>query len=170
VTSTLTVDPPRFRTMLGQFASGIVLVTGSDDDGPVGFTCQSFCSVSLDPPLVSFCVGSTSTSYPRIRRSGSFAVNVLAQDQQGLSRRFAQPDTDRWSGVARRPGPGGNPLVAGALAWLDCTITAEHPAGDHTIVVGRVEALGVEALGSDGDAPTEPLVFFRGRYRGLAAC
>lgn len=163
MTATLSVDPPRFRTLLGQFASGIVLVTGSDEDGPVGFTCQSFCSVSLDPPLVSFCVGSDSTSYPRIRRSGRFAVNVLAEDQQQLSRRFAQPDTDRWSGVAWRPGPTGNPLVAGALGWLDCTITAEHPAGDHTIVVGRVEALG-----NDPDAPTEPLVFFRGQYRALA--
>lgn len=164
MTSTLSVDPPRFRTLLGQFASGIVLVTGSDEDGPVGFTCQSFSSVSLDPPLVSFCVGSASTSYPRIRRSGGFAVNVLAADQQRLSRRFAQPDTDRWSGVPWRPGPTGNPLVAGTLAWLDCTITAEHPAGDHTIVVGRVEALG-----SDEGAATEPLVFFRGQYRGLTA-
>jgi flavin reductase (DIM6/NTAB) family NADH-FMN oxidoreductase RutF len=164
VTSTLSVEPPRFRTLLGQFASGIVLVTGSDEDGPVGFTCQSFCSVSLDPPLVSFCVGSASASYPRIRRSGGFAVNVLAEDQQGLSRRFAQPDTDRWSGVAWRSGPGGNPWVTGALAWLDCTIVAEHPAGDHTIVVGRVEALG-----NDEGAATEPLVFFRGQYRRLAS-
>ena len=164
MTATLSVQPPRFRTLLGQFASGIVLVTASDENGPVGFTCQSFCSVSLDPPLVSFCVGSASASYPRIRRTGGFAVNVLAEDQQGLSRRFAQPGADRWSGVVWRPSPAGNPLVAGALGWLDCTITAEHPTGDHTIVVGRVQALG-----NDADAATEPLVFFRGQYRGLAA-
>lgn len=164
MTATLSAQPPRFRTLLGQFASGIVLVTASDENGPVGFTCQSFCSISLDPPLVSFCVGSASASYPRIRRTGGFAVNVLAEDQQGLSRRFALPDTDRWSGVAWRSGPGGNPWVAGALAWLDCTITAEHPAGDHTLVLGRVEALG-----GDEDPASAPLVFHRGRYRGLAA-
>lgn len=164
MTSTLSIDPPRFRTLLGQFASGIVLVTGSDRDGPVGFTCQSFYSVSLDPPLVSFCVGCASTSYPRIRQGGGFAVNVLTRDQHALAGRFAQTGADRWAGVAWRPSPAGNPLVEGALGWLDCTIVAEHPAGDHFIVVGRVESLG-----DDADRPAEPLVFFRGEYRSLAS-
>lgn len=162
MTSTLSVDPPRFRTVLGQFSSGVVLITAAGPDGPVGFTCQSFASVSLDPPLVSFCVGATSTSYPHIRRTGSFTVNVLGRHQESVSRRFARTGVDRWAGVAWRPGPAGNPLVEGTLAWLDCTIVAEHGAGDHTVVIGRVDSLG----GDEG--PADPLVFYRGEYRTLA--
>lgn len=152
-------SPDEMRRVLGSFASGVVVVTGDDDGIPVGITCQSFASVSLDPPLVLFCPARTSLSWPRIQASGRFVVNVLAGDQQDLCDRFAVRGGDKFAGVAWEPTPWG-PSLPGALATVHCLVEAVHPGGDHHIVVGRVEQLVTHR--EDG-----PLVFFRGAY-GLA--
>lgn len=153
----VSVSEAHYRHVLGHFASGLAIVTASTPAGPVGFTCQSFSAVSIDPPLVLLCPGTTSTTWPRVRATGAFAVNILAAEQAALSREFARAVTDRFSGVAWRPGPvAGAPIIDGVLTWLECRIDAEHPAGDHHIVLGRV--LAMEA--TDG----EPLIFFRGAF------
>lgn len=156
------IDQKLFRSILGSFASGVTVITGHDEQGPIGFTCQSFYSVSVDPPLVSFSVMKTSTTYPRIRETGRFTVNVLAHDQEAVSNQFAQKGGDKWAGIPWSTAAQGNPVLDGALAWLDCTIFAEHDAGDHYIVIGRVTELGASR-----SAHAEPLLYFRGRYREL---
>ncbi|MFF0478327.1 flavin reductase family protein [Streptomyces sp. NPDC004284] len=153
------VDPGEFRRVLGHFASGVTVMTALDADGPTGFACQSFASLSLDPPLVVFMVARTSTTWPRIAAAGTFCVNILGADQGGLCRSFAVSGADKFAGVEWVPAPvTGSPRLAGAPAWVDCTITAVHTGGDHLIVVGRVESLGAE----DGEG--EPLLFHRGRF------
>ncbi|MFE7761246.1 flavin reductase family protein [Streptomyces sp. NPDC057438] len=128
---------------------------------PAGFACQSFSSLSLEPPLVAFMVGRTSTTWPRIARAGVFCVNVLGADQGELCRRFAVSGVDKFAGVAHTPAPvTGSPRLTGAAAWIDCTIHAVHTGGDHLIVVGRVEAL-------DADDGTAPLLFHKGRFGQL---
>ncbi|WP_405565437.1 flavin reductase family protein [Streptomyces sp. NBC_01180] len=150
------VDPGEFRRVLGHFASGVTVITAHDDEGPAGFACQSFASLSLDPPLVAFMVARTSTTWPRIAQAGSFCVNILGADQGGLCRAFAVSGADKFSGVAHEPAPAtGSPLLTGVPAWIDCRIHAVHTGGDHLIVVGRVETLG-------GAAEGEPLLFHRG--------
>ncbi|WOF22469.1 flavin reductase family protein [Microbacterium betulae] len=156
------LDPRRFRNALGHYASGITIVTGHDGHEPIGFTCQSFYSVSVDPPLVSFSVMKSSTTYPRIRETGRFAVNVLASDQISVSSQFARKGTDKWAGVDWSPATSGDPVIAGVLLWIDTELWAEYDAGDHWIVVGRVTELGPE----DGDAGA-PLLFYKGEYRHL---
>ncbi|HTF11258.1 MAG TPA: flavin reductase family protein [Asanoa sp.] len=154
------VEALRMRQVLGHFPSGVTVVTGSDGGGPAGFACQSFHALSLDPPLVCFCVGRSSTTWPRIRASGRFAVNILGVGHEQLSRAFARSGGDKFDGVDWSPSPLGSPLLAEAVAWVDCRIGDVYAGGDHEIVVGAVTAL--EASGG------EPLVFFRGEYRGLA--
>ncbi|MFE0453413.1 flavin reductase family protein [Streptomyces sp. NPDC058914] len=156
------VDPGEFRRVLGSFATGVTVVTAPAAEAgepPAGFACQSFSSLSLDPPLVAFMVGRTSTTWPRIARAGVFCVNVLSAAQAGLCRAFAVSGADKFAGVAYDTAPAsGSPRLAGALAWIDCTVHAVHTGGDHLIVVGRVNALGA----ADEDAP--PLLFHRGRF------
>ncbi|GAB2754095.1 flavin reductase family protein [Streptomyces bullii] len=162
------VDQREFRRVLGHFASGVTVVTapaGRDEDSPAGFACQSFSSLSLDPPLVAFMVGRTSTTWPRIARAGVFCVNVLGAHQSALCRAFAVSGTDKFAGVAHDAAPvTGSPRLTGALAWIDCTIHAVHTGGDHLIVVGRVAALGTGEAAGTGD----PLVFHQGRFARLA--
>lgn len=158
------IEPLRFREALGHYASGITVVTSFIDDQPIGFTCQSFYSVSMSPPLVSFSVMSNSASYPRIRQAGRFAVNILSDEQVGISNQFARRGTDKWHGVEWQSSPLGNPLIAGSLHWLDCEIHAEHAAGDHLIVIGEVKALNLQEAGA-----TQPLLYFKGQYCNLAA-
>ncbi|MFB7425194.1 flavin reductase family protein [Streptomyces hydrogenans] len=153
------VDPAEFRRVLGHFASGVTLVTTVDGAGPTGFACQSFASLSLDPPLVAFMVARTSTTWPRIAAAGTFCVNILGADQGPLCRAFAVSGADKFAGVEWSPAPvTGAPRLPGSPAWIDCAITAVHTGGDHLVVVGRVEALGAD----DGHA--EPLLFHRGRF------
>lgn len=152
----------RFRDVLGCFASGITVVTSISGGEPVGMTCQSFSSVSLDPPLVLFVPARSSRAWPLIQRAGRFCVNILAADQADVSTRMATKDIDKFAGLPWRPSPvTGSPVLDGALAHLDCTIHAVHEGGDHYIVVGRVEHLEQ----ADGAAVTEPLLYFQGRYR-----
>ncbi|MGW2862652.1 flavin reductase family protein [Streptomyces sp. NPDC001205] len=152
------VDPAEFRRVLGQFATGITVITAEDADGPTGFACQSFASLSLDPPLVAFMVARTSTTWPRIARAGAFCVNVLGAGQGALCRGFAVSGADKFAGVGHDAAPAtGSPRIDRVPAWIDCRVHAVHTGGDHLIVVGRVEALGT---GDDA----EPLLFHRGRF------
>src|SRR6476661_6514065 len=151
----------RFRDVLGRFASGVTVVTSMSGGEPVGMTCQSFSSVSLEPPLVLFIPAKSSRSWPLIQRAGRFCVNLLAADQAGLSNTMASRGADKFAEVGWTPSPAtGSPMLHGALAHVDCTIHAAHEAGDHYVVIGRVVDL-VEGDGSD----TEPLLFYRGEYR-----
>ncbi|HSK33770.1 MAG TPA: flavin reductase family protein [Propionicimonas sp.] len=156
------IDPRAFRDVLGLYASGITIITGHDEQGPIGFTCQSFYSISTAPPLISFSVMKTSTTYPRIRQTGRFAVNVLAHHQQGVSNQFARKGTDKWAGIRRGSTRAGNPVLEDTLMWLDCEIRAEHDAGDHLIVLGRVVEMGPATRHAH-----EPLLYYQGRYRRL---
>jgi len=161
--SSTAIEPLRFREALGHYASGITVITSNIEGEPIGFTCQSFHSVSMNPPLVSFNVMSVSGSYPKIRQAGRFAVNILSDEQVGISNQFAQRGADKWRGVEWKESPLGNPLIAGSLHWLDCEIHAEHAAGDHLIVIGEVKALDLQEATS-----TKPLLYFKGQYRNIA--
>lgn len=156
------VDRGVFRRVLGNFATGVTVVTappGEGETSPAGFACQSFSSLSLDPPLVAFMVGRTSATWPRIARAGVFCVNVLGAEQAELCRAFAVSGADKFAGVTYDAAPvSGSPRLAGTLAWIDCAIHAVHTGGDHLIVVGRVNDLGA----SDTDEP--PLLFHKGRF------
>jgi flavin reductase (DIM6/NTAB) family NADH-FMN oxidoreductase RutF len=154
-------DAKDFRHALGRFATGIMVVTGVGRDGrPVGVTVNAFSSVSLDPPLVLFCLGRQASTYSALAEGERFAVNILAEDQRALSDRFAGKAEDKFAGLDYEQGAGGCPLLAGALGWLECRREATHDGGDHGIVVGRVEGL---RAGGDG----RPLLYFRGAYRTL---
>ena len=157
-TAAPTIDSARFRQVLGHFCSGIVIVTGIDGGDPVGLTCQSFSSVSLEPPLILFCPGKSSSSWPRIRTSGAFAVNILSADQEDVSRVFATKEADKFRSIGWKPGATGSPIINDALASIDCRIEEEYEAGDHTIVVGRVSELHLT------DDQPGPLLFYRGGY------
>ncbi|WP_426126636.1 flavin reductase family protein [Pseudomonas sp. DWP1b1] len=158
------IEPLSFREALGHYASGITVITSHVDEEPIGFTCQSFYSVSMNPPLVSFSVMSNSASYPKIRQAGRFAVNILSAEQVRISNQFARRGTDKWHGIEWQESPLGNPVIAGSLHWLDCEIHAEHVAGDHLIVIGEVKALD---LAKEAVA-TRPLLYFKGQYCNIA--
>jgi flavin reductase (DIM6/NTAB) family NADH-FMN oxidoreductase RutF len=123
---------------------------------------NSFTSVSLEPPLVLFCAGAESETWPRIRAAERFCVNVLGHHQRQLAVSFARKGTDRYEGVELVERAGGPPRLAGAIAHIDCRIWAEHPGGDHTIVVGEVLELAV--ADEDAAALEQPLIFYRGGY------
>jgi 3-hydroxy-9,10-secoandrosta-1,3,5(10)-triene-9,17-dione monooxygenase reductase component len=150
-------DSAHFRAVLGHFCTGISIITAIDDNDPVGLTCQSFTSVSLEPALVGFVPAKTSTSWPRIERSGKFCVNVLSEDQEELCRVFATTGTDKFRGVGWHPGESGSPIIHSVLAWIDCRIETVHEAGDHLIVIGSVLELNATQGG-------KPLLFYRGGY------
>lgn len=154
----------RFRDVLGRFASGVTVVAGVSNGEPVGMTCQSFSSVSLDPPLVLFIPAKSSRAWPLIQRSGRFCVNFLAADQADLSNTMASRGTDKFADVKWTPAPEtGSPMLEGALAHLDCVIHAVHEAGDHYVVIGRVLDLVTDP--STDQAELDPLLFYRGKYR-----
>jgi 3-hydroxy-9,10-secoandrosta-1,3,5(10)-triene-9,17-dione monooxygenase reductase component len=152
----------QFRDVLGRFASGVTVVTSTSGGEPVGMTCQSFSSVSLDPPLVLFIPAKTSRAWPLIQRSGRFCVNFLGADQAELSNTMASRGVDKFAGVDWTAATEtGSPVLPGTLGHVDCTIHAVHEAGDHFVVIGRV----LELAASDVD---EPLLFFQGKYRTTA--
>lgn len=158
--------PAEFRAAMGRFCSGVVIVTGLQDEQPVGFTAQSFVSLSLEPPLVAVCPAKSGVSWPRIRDGGHFGINVLSTAQRELCSRFARSGGTRFAGVDWEPGLTGSPRLPGVLGFVDCRLEAEHEAGDHTIAIGRVIDLRV---GTDDHSP---LLFYRGSYggyRGLPA-
>jgi flavin reductase (DIM6/NTAB) family NADH-FMN oxidoreductase RutF len=154
-------DQDEFRRVLGQFATGVTIITAMADGEPAGVAANSFTSVSLDPPLVLFCVARTSSTWPRIEKARRFAVNILGEHQEELCRLFATKGVDRFANTEWHIGVGGSPVLHDTLAYLDCEFWAEYDGGDHIIVVGRVLDLGLTH-----DAG--PLVFFRGKYGRLA--
>ncbi len=154
-------DAAKFRQVLGHFPTGVTVITAAGENGPVGLAVGSFASVSLDPPLVAFFPDRGSASWPRIEASGSFCVNVLAEDQEDVCRRFASKADDKFAGLGWKPAGSGAPRLDGVLAWIDCDIESVTEAGDHFCVTGRVRALEV---GHDGG----PLLFFRGGYGRFA--
>lgn len=152
------LDSIDFRRALGHFATGVTVATARGLDArPVGITANSFASVSLEPPLVLWCLARRSPSLPHFARAERFGISVLAADQRHLSIRFAQPGIERFEGVALRNGLAGVPLIAGAIATFDCRRSAIHDGGDHVIIVGEVERYAYT-----GGAP---LVFHSGIYR-----
>ena len=153
----LTPDAATYRTVLGHFATGVVIVTALDGDEPVGMACNSFSSVSLEPPLVLFCAAKSSSTWPRIETSGKWAANILDEDGEEVCRLFAQKGADRFARIAYTPGRTGSPILEDALAFVDCETIDKHDAGDHVIVVGRVVELGYQHEG-------KPLLFYRGGY------
>jgi 3-hydroxy-9,10-secoandrosta-1,3,5(10)-triene-9,17-dione monooxygenase reductase component len=154
------VDQQALRRVCGCFVTGVTVVTSSTPKHPVGITINSFTSVSLDPPLVLFCIHEQSTILGAIRAAEIFAVNILAEEQADLCRTFATPGAVRFAGVSLRPGLTGAPILTETLAYLDCQVRSLHPAGDHWIVLGEVLDLG---LLRDG----RPLTFFRSSYPRL---
>ncbi|MFG1357692.1 flavin reductase family protein [Xanthobacter pseudotagetidis] len=156
-------DPLALRRVLGHFATGVAVVTADGGAaGMVGMTMSSFNSVSLDPPLVLFSVARSALSLPALRGAEGYGISILGRHQEHLSNRFARPLQDKWGGVEVRRGEGRVPLIAGALAHLECVPYACHEGGDHEVFIARVLRFSA-AEGGD------PLIFFGGRYHALAS-
>lgn len=153
----------KFRDVLGLFCSGVTVVTSVSEGKPVGMTCQSFSSVSLEPPLIMFSPAKTSRAWPLMRRAGYFCVNILASDQSELSNGMATKGDEKFDGVGRSTAATGAPVIEGVLGYIDCTVHQVVEAGDHYIVVGQVKEL---SFGDASGASTkvDPLLFFQGRY------
>ncbi|MFI7667662.1 flavin reductase family protein [Nocardia sp. NPDC049526] len=152
------INTRHFRNVLGHFPTSVVAITTLDDDQrPHGFIVGTFTSVSLDPPLVSFLVDTSSTTLQRIRETGRFCANALAGNQEHVSRRMASRGGDRFEGVTWQSSALGNPVLDGVVAWVDCTVAQIVEIGDHVLVVGQVHELRVESVRT-------PLLFFRGGY------
>lgn len=154
-------DPRQLRDAFGCFMTGVTVVTAMRDGRPLGFTANSFSSVSLDPPLLLVSIANRSANLAAFAEGPGFAVNILSEAQKDLSARFARPSEDRFADLYWREGPTGNPLLAGVSAWFDCTLDQAVAAGDHTILIGRIA--GFEAT----DAPG--LGYYRGAYVTPAA-
>jgi len=161
-----------FRQVLGHFCTGVTVITTVDADGPAGFTCQSFAAVSLDPPLVLFCPGRSSATWPRISRAGHFCANVLADEQRELARVFAgrgpgggargaAGGAGKFDGVGWSPGLTGSPVLTGSLAVVECRLGDIFDGGDHELVTGRVVAMEV----GEGS----PLLFYRSGFGRFAS-
>jgi 3-hydroxy-9,10-secoandrosta-1,3,5(10)-triene-9,17-dione monooxygenase reductase component len=151
------VDAGRFRETLGRFATGVALITAGADGAPLGLLANSLAAVSLSPPLVSFCPSRDSSTWRRMRRARRFGVNLLRAQHEDFVRRAAPPGAERFAGIDWRLTPRGVPRLDDALAFIDCAIVAEHVAGDHWIVVGRVEDARIDPAGM-------PLVFWASRF------
>ncbi len=153
----MSFDVVQFKDAMSRFATGVTIVTGMEGDEPVGFSCQSFVSLSIDPPFVAVAPGRSSTSWPRIARSGSFCVNVLGEHQEELCRGFAVSGGKKFDGVEWRSSSiTGSPILEGSIAWVDCEVDLVHDAGDHELIMGRVLDLGTEA--------GLPLLFYRREF------
>ncbi len=156
------IDPRAFRQVLGQFCTGITVITTMVDGVPHGFACQSFAALSLDPPLVLFCPTRASRSWKAIQASGVFCVNILSEQQREVCVRFGSREPDKFAGVDWTPSGLGSPVLGGSLAHIDCTVASVHDGGDHFVVFGSVRSLS--------EVPTvkpRPLLFYRGEYTGI---
>ncbi|MFE7225635.1 flavin reductase family protein [Nocardioides sp. NPDC057577] len=150
-------SPLEMRAAMGGFATGVTVVTGIEDGEPVGFACQSFASVSLDPPLVLFCADHRGRAWPRIQRSGRFTVNVLGEDQTDLCQRFGSSRGRKFEDLAWEPSALGTPSLPGVLMRVHATVETVHVAGDHDVVIGRVTGL-------ETPHRENPMLFFRGKF------
>ena len=184
----MAIEKGFFRQVAGQFATGVTVVTTCSQGKPAGITVNAFCSVSLEPPLVLVCIDLISLTLPVIRESGSFAVNILTNEQEELSRCFAGSTEERYEHFCHASfhiAATGAPIIDDVLAFIDARVVAEYPAGDHVIFLGQVEAMGTNghvafaheedqqlaALnGHINEAGNEkaPLAYYRGKYRHLA--
>ncbi len=161
-TSGSSLDAREFRNALGCFATGVMVMTSSGgNDGLIGVTINSFSSVSLDPPLISFCLADSLTEFDTLMKSEHFALNVLREDQQDLSNQFAKTSPDKWRGVAYREGSNSVPIIEPNHAVLLCTKHSHLACGDHIIIVAQVEEVEY------GDEEP-PLLFYKGQYRRLS--
>ncbi len=158
MTETTDFDDRAFRNAMGNFCTGIVIATGMDENVPVGFAAQSFVSLSLDPPLVALCPGKSSSSWPKIRAGGNFCINILRREQKPVCDIMAQSGGDKFASIDWRAGKTGAPIIADVLGYVDCTLEAEHEAGDHTIAIGRVQDFQIL------DESAAPLLFYKGTY------
>lgn len=151
------VTPAQMRAAMGSFATGVTVVTGLVDDHPVGFACQSFASVSLDPPLVLFCADHRGRTWPQIRSTGRFTVNVLGEEQVELCNRFGSSTGRRFEHLEWTRSHWQTPALPGVLVRVHAVVEEVHVSGDHDVVIGRV--LGLETPRAD-----QPLLFFRGTF------
>lgn len=153
----MAVTKDEFRQALGHFASSVTVVTSKCEDSQMrGITVSAFSSLSLEPPLIIICIDKRASLHEHLAEGRYFAVNILAEDQELISRRFASKEADRFEGVGFAEGLTGAPVLDGVLAAIECRVTQAYPGGDHTIFVGEVEATRV----SEG----KPLAYFRGGY------
>jgi flavin reductase (DIM6/NTAB) family NADH-FMN oxidoreductase RutF len=148
------IDQALYRQVMGHFPTGVVVIASP---GPVGTAIGSFASLSLEPALVTFSITKVSSSWPKIRETGVFCASVLAEDQEHVSRAFAQSGADKFAGLGYKPMGSGSPRIDDCVAWADCDITDVFDGGDHDIIVGTIREMGVER-------ETKPLIFFRGGY------
>ncbi|HLG71127.1 MAG TPA: flavin reductase family protein [Chloroflexota bacterium] len=154
------VDPMEFRRTLGCFATGVTVITATDDQGkPRGLTANAFSSLSLEPTLILVCVDHRSDSFPVISQAESFAVNILGEEQREISQRFARKGEDKFEGIGFHAGITGAPVIDGSLAVIECLRHEAYEAGDHTIFIGNVQHIE--------HGPGKPLLFFRGNYASL---
>jgi flavin reductase (DIM6/NTAB) family NADH-FMN oxidoreductase RutF len=158
---TRTVDPLEFRRVMGQFPTGVSVLTTVHQGQPHGMTANSLTSVSLDPVMILACLTRGARTALAIQKAGHFAVNILGEHQEEISRRFAKPGQDHFDGLDVIDGHRGLPLLPGCLAYLVCNVDDVVQAGDHDIVLGNVEACEANTNGGN------PLVFFQGGYRKL---
>lgn len=157
----MTVDQTEFRRVMGHFATGVTVITTHDGAGTLaGLTANAVSSVSLNPPLVLVCVDKGAESYPAFSASGAFAINILSEEQEAISRRFAKSGGDKFTGTGYRLGVTGSPLLSDVVAHIECKVKHAFDAGDHTIFVGEVLEIAV-------DGERDPLLYFRGGYRNL---
>jgi len=193
----MTIEKDFFRQVMGQFTTGVTVVTARSKEGLAGLTVNSFTSVSLEPPLVLICVDVNSTALPFIRASGNFAVNILTSEQEYISQCFATTSSERYEHfcyASFHVASTGSPILDEALAFIDSRIVAEYPGGDHVIFVGHVQAMGTHGHAAYADVEQQrqndlldlkmeeasishhlnhneqkaPLVYYRGKYRHLA--
>jgi 3-hydroxy-9,10-secoandrosta-1,3,5(10)-triene-9,17-dione monooxygenase reductase component len=156
------IDSRTFRDVLGTYPTGVCVVTSAAAGGQRwGMTVGTFTSISLDPPMVGFMPGKASFSWQEMSQTHSFCINILGADQQHLSSRFSSRAEDKFAGVETGVSPGGLPILANVLGWIECAVVEEIELGDHLLIVGQVQAL---ARGADG----EPLLFYRGTYHSVA--
>ncbi|MFD4294740.1 flavin reductase family protein [Rhodococcus sp. NPDC058505] len=155
-------DAATLRKVMSHFCTGVAVITAHDGERPLGFTCQSVVSLSLEPPFVSFCPTKTSKSWPLLREARHLCINVLAHDQKDICGQFATSGADKFAGVSWSTAPNGAPALDGTLARIDATVEVEHDAGDHTIVIARITDL-------TADVDRQPLLFFKGGYGDFAA-
>jgi 3-hydroxy-9,10-secoandrosta-1,3,5(10)-triene-9,17-dione monooxygenase reductase component len=162
VSTTSVIGSDTFRRVLGHFVTGVTVVSALDGERPFGITVNALSSVSLDPPLVMVALDRRRFLTPIVRRAGRYAVNILSEDQQALSDCFAgaavTPDRDAFCGAAWTPGPTGLPLLEGAIATLECTVTETFQAGDHELFVARVDSVG------NAEPHPMPLLYYRRQY------
>jgi 3-hydroxy-9,10-secoandrosta-1,3,5(10)-triene-9,17-dione monooxygenase reductase component len=153
-------DARSLRDALGRFATGVAFITAAPDGEPSGLIVNSLASVSLEPPLISFCPSRSSLTWSRMRRTRRFAVNVLGRQHEQFARHATPAGADRFADLDWKPARGGVPLLTDALATLECEIVAEHPTGDHWIVVGHVHSMRIRPI-------KDPLVFYAGEFGTL---